>query len=517
MGGLEVLLLAVAALVVAQPLADRLDVPYPVLLTVVGVGLGFVPQAHPLVGQPELILPILLPPLLYKAAGHTSLTHLRRQVAPILTLAVALVVVSALVAAVVLRALLPGTPWSLALAVGAACAPPDPVAATSVAGRLGLPHQVVAVIQGEGLVNDAVALTLLRVTVAAAVAGGTVSWSSSARDFALSVVGGVAVGVGIAWIAGQVLRRLPDPVIRGVISAALPYGAFVAAEIATVSGVLAVLTLRLVLQRFSYTILDVETRTTGRSFWQTLDLLLTSVAFVLIGLELHLVLHEGANVLGRRLVVGLAVCAALILLRMVWLLLGGVLSARWSPRGERAPADWRQATVMGWAGMRGVVTVAAVLSIPRGVHDHGTLIVVGFVVVVGTLVLPGLTLPALTRRLRVGGARREVAVYAIATQVTAAMLDRVDELRADQAIDEAQGVRLRGICRDLAGSLGVTDMDDPRLRRDMAQAREGANLRSELLAAAQGEALRLRQDEAVDPAAVDEVLRRIDEVLLAFG
>ena len=202
MDRIELLIIAVGALVVALPLATKLGLPYPVLLTIVGVAAALIPGVPVIEINPDLILPLLLPPLLWTAATRTSWAHVRANMRPILMLAVALVAVSAFVVATVL---LPQVPWAIAFALGAACAPPDPVAATSVAGQLGLPHRMVAVIEGEGLGNDATALTLFNTALAAAAVGGTISFASAGREFLAASVLGIGIGLLLALVAGKVL------------------------------------------------------------------------------------------------------------------------------------------------------------------------------------------------------------------------------------------------------------------------------------------------------------------------
>ncbi|HET6213804.1 MAG TPA: sodium:proton antiporter [Micromonosporaceae bacterium] len=518
------LFLAVAALVFAVPLANRIGVPYPVLLTVVGILAALAPGFPEITLNPDLILPVLLPPLLYAAAQRTSWAQLRAQWRSILVLAVALVVVSALAVGALLTALLPQVPWAIAFAVGAATAPPDPVAATAVARQIGLPHRIVAVIEGEGLVNDATALTLYNVALTAAAAGGAISWYGIAGRFVFGGVGGVAVGLLVAWLAAKVLAPLTDPMLQGAFTVALPYAAYLAATALGASGVLAVLVAGLGLRRVSYRIFDPESRLAGRAFWETADLLLTAVAFIIVGLELRPILRGAGHDLGRQLGIAAAVCGVLVAVRMAWLIVAGLLARRLRGRTSAAPAagrrsapvpaTWREGVVVGWAGMRGVVTVAAALGLPSNTPARGALLLVAFVTVAGTLILPGLTLAPVVRRLGLGGTDHDAGVRDVAVRVMGAVLIRVDELYSDGVLDEAGARRWRNRCTGMLVALSPGAENDPRLADVHAAQRDRLAVNTELLGAAQQEALRLRRDDRIDPAAVDQVLRDLDRRLL---
>jgi monovalent cation/hydrogen antiporter len=504
---IELLILAVGALVVALPLASRLELPYPVLLTIVGVAAALLPGVPEVVINPDLILPILLPPLLWTAAARTSWTHIRANLRPIFMLAVALVVVSAFAVAMLLAWLTPEVPWAIAFALGAACAPPDPLAATSVAGQLGLPHRMVVVIEGEGLGNDATALTLFNTALAAAAVGGSVTFASAGLQFLTASVLGIGTGLLLGLIAGKVFGWLTDPVLIGAFSVVLPFTAFSAAAKIGGSGVLAVLAIGLMLRRAAYNVLDAESRLVGSAFWATIDLLLTSVAFILIGLELRPVISGDISDIWRQVWIGLAVTALLIGVRMIWMLVGGLAARRFY--NNAVPSNWREATVLGWAGMRGVVTIAAALSLPANAADRGTLILIAFVVVLVTLIMPGTTLPWLVRKLKIGTADRQVAEREVAVRVVNAMNDRIDELYAGGELDEQGADRWRERCRRIVTAVS-TGPEPESLMQERAHLRHLRAVNLELHVAAQAEALRMRADDDVDPAAVDRILHLID-------
>lgn len=515
MNRIELLFLAVVALVVAMPLASRLNLPFPVLLTLVGIGAALTPGVSAIELDPELILPILLPPLLWSAASRTSWTHMKANMRPILALAVALVIVSAFAAGAMITRLIPGVPWALAFAVGSAMAPPDPVAATSVAGRLGLPHRMVAVIEGEGLGNDATALTLFNTGLAAVAMGGSISWAAAGRELFVSTLGGIVIGLLVALVARLVMSWLTDATLSGAFSLVLPFAAYAIADALHASGVLAVLAAAMAVTAARFDVLDAEARLMGHTFWEILDLLFTSLAFILIGLELRPILQYAGKDLATPIQAGIAVCGLLIVVRMFWLFAGGLLTS-WLKLGTRpTPANWREALVLGWSGMRGVVTIAAVLSLPSDAPHRAELILATFVVVVGTLVLPGITLPFLVRALKVGGVNRGAAEREIAVRVTEAMVIRLDELHTEGEITEETAARWRERARNIVAVLTPGGEKDPRLADHVIRMRRHRELSSELFAAAQAEALRLREDKDFDPGAVDAVLRYLDRRLLA--
>jgi CPA1 family monovalent cation:H+ antiporter len=402
--------------------------------------------------------------------------------------------------------MVPQVPWAVAFALGAACAPPDPVAATSVAGQLGLPHRMVAVIEGEGLGNDATALTLFNTALSAAAIGGTLSLASAGKEFLAASVLGLGVGLLLALVAGKVLDWLTDPVLAGAFTVVLPFVAYSAAEEIGGSGVLAVLAIGLVLSSASYHVLDAESRLVGSAFWATIDLLLTSVAFILIGLEMRPIISDGGGV-WRQVVIGAVVTAVLMGVRLVWMLAFGLVAQRFFD--NTTPGNWREALVMGWAGMRGVVTVAAALSLPATVAERGTLIVIAFVVVLMTLILPGASLPWLVRRLKVGTANKQAALREVAVRVVGAMNERIDELEHDGDLDEAGAERWRERVRRIVAAVS-TSAETESMIEERARFRHMRAVNLELHAAAQAEALRMRAETEVDPTAVDRILHMID-------
>src|SRR5215211_4535500 len=387
---LELLVGLLAAVAVVVRLAGRTNIPEPVLLVVAGLAVALIPGLPEVELDPQLILALFLPPLLYWAALHTDPRDLRANLRPIALLAVGLVLATTAAVAWLGHAVL-GLPWAVAVVLGAIVSPPDPVAAVAVAGRLGLPRRMVTILEAEGLLNDATALVLYRVAVAAAVSG-TFSLGEAGVELAVSAVGGTAVGLAVGFVGSRVLRRVSEAPVENTVKLLLPYVAWLAAERLHASGVLAVLACGLLMTRHWGSISS-GARLQARQLWEGLS-------FVLEGVQLRTVV-EGIE--GRSLA-DLALAALALNLVVIVVRLALVYPASWLPRlsarvRERDPfPGWGWVTVIGWAGMRGVVSLALALAIPTRVDaggpfpDRNLVVFLAFSVIVVTLVGQGLTL-----------------------------------------------------------------------------------------------------------------------------
>jgi CPA1 family monovalent cation:H+ antiporter len=426
------LLIAVAALVT---IARRIGIAYPIVLVLAGLGLGLLPGIPRVAIDPDVIFLVVLPPLLYSAAYFTPVRSLRANVGTIGSLAVALVIASAVAVALTARALVPGLGWPVALALGAIVAPPDAIAATAVASRLAVPRRIVAILEGESLLNDATALTLYGLALRAAAVGGAFSPATGVTTFLAAMLGGIAIGLAVGGIVAPVRTRLEDTPVEITISLLTPYAAFLPADRLGVSGVIATVTAGLYLGHRGSRIMGADARLTGRAVWETLIFLLNGFVFIVMGLEVPFVLRAVTSSLAMRLVgIGVAVSVVLVLVRALFIF-GTVLA----PQLLRARQDarWLSAcsVVLSWAGMRGVVSLAAALALPATLSAQTpfpareALVIVTVTVIVFTLVGQGLTLPALIRRLRLGGeveARQEEAVAR--QRLLEAAAQRIDEL-----------------------------------------------------------------------------------------
>ncbi len=390
-------------------LARHFDFPYPIALVIGGAALGFVPRLPQFAFDPELILTLVLPPILYQAAVLTSWRDFKLGMRTIGLLAVGLVVVTTLAVGAALKLLIPDIPWAVAFVFGAIVSPPDAVAATAILSRLNIPRHVVTVLEGESLVNDASGLVLYKFTVAAALTG-VFSLLDALGQFAGVSIGGIALGfiTGLAFI--YVHRRVGDVFIEVLISLVTPYVAYVVAESLHVSGILAVVVAGLVHGRHSPVVVSSEMRILSRSMWSVLVFMLNTVVFVLMGMQLSDSVERMQGYSALRLVAeGAMLSAVAIVVRFAWVYAALYLPRRLSawPRREAAPPE-AEYFIMSWCGMRGIVSLAAALALPLALGDgtpfpyRDAIVFFTFVVIASTLVLQGLTLPALIRKLHVG-------------------------------------------------------------------------------------------------------------------
>ena len=395
---LGAILAITVAIALLFELARRLQLPWPSLFVLGGLALGFVPGLPKITLQPELVLLVFLPPLLFAAAIESPLRDLKTDVWPILRLSTVLVLLTMAVVGAVMHYLV-GLDWAPALAFGAIVGPTDALAATSTFRRLGVPRRIVALVEGESLFNDATALVAARTGVLATM-GATVLVADAFSGFVAAAVGGVAIGlvVGIASVA--LLRRVDDPPVEVLISLVIPFAAYLPAEALGLSGVLAAVAAGLVVGSRIGTILGPASRVLWLSTWKMVNFLLNGFLFVLIGLELPEILagvggRSPAELLGLMALVG----AAVVLTRLVYVQV--ISRVTDGPRRQiaavNAELSRRLTWVFGWSGLRGAVSLAAALALPADFPERNLLLLLTFGVIVITLVGQGLTLPALVR------------------------------------------------------------------------------------------------------------------------
>ena len=399
------LLIVVAALAM---LAKKLALPYPVLLVIGGLALGFVPGLPPVQLEPEMVFLFLLPPLLYPAAVYTSWRDFRANLSPISLLAIGLVLFTTAFVAMVAHALM-GLPWPAAFVLGAIISPTDAVAATAITDRLRVPRRIVTILDGESLVNDATALVAYRFALAAMMSG-TFSLSEASVRFVLVALGGTGIGLAIGWLAAQLQRRLNDPPVQITISLLTPFAAYIPAERSHVSGVLAVVASGMVLGWRGPLVYTSRTRLNLYVFWEMIVFLLNGLAFVLIGLQLPRILHAPSGRSLQQLIWhGALISGAAITVRIAWVFTSTYLLhlLNISPGKKDPYPAWQNVAIVAWTGMRGVVSLAAALAVPLTLADdtpfpgRDYILFVTFCVILATLVLQGLSLPALIRRLGV--------------------------------------------------------------------------------------------------------------------
>jgi monovalent cation/hydrogen antiporter len=398
----ELVALAVAVLA-GTALADRVRFPAPLALIVVGVIASYVPGVPTVHLSSEVVLLGLLPPLLYAAAIQTSLVDFNANRRAILLLSVGLVVFTAVGIGVLVHVLLPGIDWWAAIAIGAVVAPPDAVAATAIGRRIGLPRRIVTILEGESLFNDATALVALRTAVAAG-AGGVHLWKVG-TDFLVASVGGLAIGFCVFVIVARMRRHVTDPIFDTAISFVVPYVTYILSEEAHSSGVVSVVVTGLLLGHKAPVVQTAQSRIAERINWRTIAYFLENTVFLLIGLQAQWILQDvadGGTATGRVVTVCGLTLLACVVLRVVWVFFARYLLVRPGPdptTGQVPPLTYT--FLLGWAGMRGVVTLAAAFVIPPDAPYREVLLLVAFTVVAGTLFIQGLSLPWLARRLRV--------------------------------------------------------------------------------------------------------------------
>ena len=514
------ILLLLAAIAALRALADRSGVPLPTLLVLGGLALALMPGLPQLALDPKTIFLIFIPPLLFWTAIQTSLRDLKRNLRPIVLLALWLVLLTMGVVAIVTHYLLPALPWALCFVLGAIVSPPDAVAVTASTRRLNMPRNALVILEGESLMNDATAIVAYQIALAAAVTG-TFSLPHAGAELLFTGLGGSAIGVALGWCVGQVrLRMRRSPVVENTVSLLSPFIAFIPANALGCSGVLAVVAMALYLGRYAPRIVTAPTRLQGQSTWEMLTFLLEGLIFIFIGLELPQVVRalEPGSV-AHLVRVALLVVAAMILSRILWMFFGAYgprwLGRRLGRQGTPYPS-WRNVLFLGWAGIRGGDSLVIALALPYVVANGAPLagraqiIFITFVVIFVTLVLQGLTLAPLIRLLGIVGgdeeAREEQHARATSLRAGAAALERLvtDDNREAEvvaALRRTASYRLERLSDDRAAA---------------ASPPEYVRLRLGMLTAEREAVIALRDRNEISDAVMNRVQRELDheEVVL---
>jgi monovalent cation/hydrogen antiporter len=437
------LLVVLVCSVLLTGLARRYDVSSPLALVVAGLLAGLIPGVHGIELEPQLVLFVILPPLLWSAGLESSYVALQRNIRPIGLLAVGLPLATTFAVGVIAYNTVPELTIAAALALGAIVAPPDAVSATAIGRRLGLPREIMTLLGGESLLNDATALTAYKVALAAAV-GTAATWQSGLGTFVLAAAGGAVVGGLMGQLISLTRRWLDDPMVESAIGLVAPFAIYFVAEEVHGSGVIAVVVAALILgQRSTYA--GYATRLQDAAVWRSVQLILESFAFLLIGLQLPTVVRELTGIRASTLLIAsVSVLATVIVVRLVWVYVFAYLPRMLSPRIRER--ETRQPTksevfIVAWAGMRGVVSLAAAFAVPLTTNagapfpGRPQLVFLTFVVVIGTLLLHGLTLPWFIRVLDVESdddQRDALQRAAAQTKAANAASEKLDEILADQ-------------------------------------------------------------------------------------
>jgi Na+/H+ antiporter len=493
-------------------ISQLVRIPYPILLVLGGLALGFVPGVPTIELRPELVLVAILPPLLYASAYFTSLRELRANVKPISALAIGLVLMTMVAVAGAAHAVI-GLDWPTSFVLGAIVSPTDPTAATAIARRFSLPRRLIGVVEGESLVNDGTALVAYRFAVVAVVTG-SFSLGNATGQFFLNVSGGIAIGLGVGYLIRQLRKRLDNPPVEITVALLSGYFAYLPAQAAGVSGVLAAVTVGVYMGWHTPELTTPQTRLQGQAVWEIAFLLLNGLLFALVGLQLPTILDGLSSRPASTLIGWVAlVTAVVIAARFVWIFvlayLPSILSG-WVRARDPAPS-WHEKAILAWSGMRGAVSLAAALALPLTVDaggsfpDRGLIVFLTFGVIFTTLVLEGLTLPLVIRALAPeddGLEAREEAKARI--HAADAALARLDELIDEDWVREDTAERMRGLYAFRRNRFGSRLDPDGDGRFDERSA-DYQRLRRELLAAERAAVNELRRDGTID----DDVMRRV--------
>jgi CPA1 family monovalent cation:H+ antiporter len=510
-----VFLLLLLFVVIFATLARKLQTPYPIVLVVAGLLLGFIPGIPSIPLNPDIIFLVVLPPLLYSAAWLTSWRDFKFNLVSILLLAFGLVGFTVVGAAATAAWVFPGFDWRLGLVLGAVIATTDAIAATSIAKRLGLPQRIVDILEGESLVNDATGLLALEFAIAMVVDGRTPTLAEGARRLTYLIAVGLVIGLVLGLIVEWFERRIDDGPIEIVVSILTPYAAYLAAESVRASGVLAVVACGLYLSRQSSEFFSAVVRIQAWAVWDSLTFVVNGLVFVLIGLQLpHVLAGIRGYSLFHLLLYGALFSAIVIVLRLLWMYPGSQLAYLIRARilhQKYAKPSAKQIFVVGWTGMRGVVALAAAIALPEILSDgspfpqRNLIIFLTFCVILVTLVLQGLTLPPLIRALGLAGkagsdgeeeeARRIITSTALSHLENARGADLEDFAAVYDDLSRRYTRRLASLSHESADDGGMTNQELFRYRKILG----------ELLRLERKTAVRLRNEGRIN----DEVLRKI--------
>ncbi len=408
MNNIEIIIILMAILAALYSIADKIRISYPILLVLAGLAIGFIPGLPAVVLDPHVVFLIFLPPLLFQAAWKTSWHDFKKMRRPIARMAIGLVFFTTAGIAVVAHWLIPGFSWAESFLLGAIVSPPDAVAATSALKEIRLPKKLNALIEGESLVNDASALIAYRYALAAAVSGGFVFWDATLQFF---LVSGAGIGIGIltGYVFTLALRHLlNNSTVETSVTLMAPFVSYLIAEHFECSGVLAVVCTGLFISFRSYEVFSFETRMKMNSFWDTLVFLLNGFVFILIGLQMPVILDDMAGYdITKMIGYGVIITLVAVITRFMWVFPIAGLVNLFRGKNNYLWKSWRELFVLSWSGMRGIVSLAAALAMPLTTWDGGhfaarsPILFISFIVILITLVVQGLSLPYVVRRLGV--------------------------------------------------------------------------------------------------------------------
>ena len=503
------------ATVLVAAIGERTGLPWPALLTVAVAPVLFIPGIQTVSLDTHLILPIFLPPLLWSLARRTSWGMIRSQLNVVLSMSVVLVFLTIAALTGTAMWLMPGIGLAGAMVLASAIAPPDPVAVDAVAGPAGIPRRITGTLQTEGLFNDAASIVAFNVALAALLAGDEIDFGAGLLKFVYAAVVAVVIGLVVRRLAAWFIEQVPDSVIRTAFTWVLPFAIYAAAEEIHASGVIAIVIAAV--EMSSRASLTAEDRLSGHSFWETVELLFTGLAFGLIGMSVRDAIDDAGTNFWEAVWIGFVLSLVAFAVRFAWM---WVMCRVHQKQGKTnvAPLRLQEVLLMAWAGMRGLVTLALVLSIPAGTMAyHHELSVIALSVLTFTMVIPGLLLPWLVRQLDL-----ENGPDARGDRVNAELNDRA-YAAARKAVQE-RGPELAPESYDMVQewleALANRRQVDPEGARERREAFERARAAaSEMqhiaLQAATNELQRARRERRYNPADVDAVLADLDRLMIA--
>jgi CPA1 family monovalent cation:H+ antiporter len=513
----EIIVLLFTVVAASVFIARKVALPYPVVLVLVGLVLSFIPRLPEVKLDPNIVFYFFLPPLLYPAALFTSWRDFRRNLRPIVLLAIGLVLFTMIVVACVAHAIIPSLPWAAAFALGAIVSPPDAVAATSVIRRLAVPHRIVSILEGESLLNDATALVALQFAVAALVTGKFSLGQASLR-FVWAAAGGIGFGLLVGFAIRWVHRHLDDPPVQITISLLTPFLAYLPAERLHASGVLAVVASGIYLGWHSPLIVTARYRLQAFAFWEIVVFLLNGFVFTAIGLQLPGILR---SLRGESLLLpienALLVSAAVVLVRIAWVFPGAYLPFLLNKelrRREPLP-EWQNVLIMAWSGMRGVVSLAAAFALPYILPDgspfpgRNYILFLTFSVILVTLLFQGLTLPIVIRKLCIkADDSTDEEERTARLKANKAAIELIEKVRANGAFSTDTVDRLRAEYDERVEQLQLC-ADNPDDCRGEIATPQYQRLQREALSVERQTIIRLRNERVIN----DDALRRIQRDL----
>ena len=513
MGTFIALIGLLLATVLVAAVGERTGLPWPALLTVVVAPVIFIPGINTVSIDPHLILPIFLPPLLWSLARRTSWGQIGSQLNVVLTMSIILVFLTIAALTATAMWMLPGLSLATAMVLAAAIAPPDPVAVDAVAGPAGIPKRITGTLQTEGLFNDAASIVTFNVAMAAAVAHGEVDFGKGVLQFLYAAVAAVLIGLVVGRLAAIFANSVPDSVIRTAFTWVLPFAIYAGCEAIHASGVIAIVIAAV--EMSSRSAMTAEDRLTGHSFWETVELLFTGVAFGLIGMSVRDAIDTAGTQIWQAVKVGVVLSVVAFAVRFVWMWVLYKLNEK-KHRTNVSPLRLQEVLLMAWAGMRGLVTLALVLAIPASATSyHHELSVIALTVLTCTMVVPGLLLPWLVDKLDLqNGPGADQALEELNQRAYDAARRAVRE-HGEEYQPEAYAM-----VQEWLNSFAEKRLQDPEGSEERKEAFKRAHagamqMQEVALRAASRELQRARRERRYNPSDVDAVLADLDRLILA--